>query len=219
MRNVHYFIKLLWITVFSLSSLGAETLRIDEARNVAAIIVDVPRDWIKNQIVRENGIIYTFRRGNAEMEIRSFLFSDVNMDYIIHAKAARLFARYSHVNILLEKEEVSGDFKKQTIFWKLRYQGQTFFEKTVIQQFQNNIVILSCLAAENDYPHNRVVFENAILSLRYDNTEFSEYLENLDNQKETDKDKIEITKDLINEMNSLYDEQENKKPEKIKKVR
>lgn len=150
--------------------LSGETIRIEAVKNVAPVIVDVPTDWIKNQLVKNNGIIYTLKQGSSEIEIRSFVVSaaEMDMDYLINAKAARMYGKYSYINILLEKEENAENLKKKTIFWKIRYQNKTLYEKTIILQRLDSIVILSCLAPEDEYQHKRVIFENAILSLKYD---------------------------------------------------
>jgi hypothetical protein len=202
-----------------LAPIHAKTLRIDEAQSVMPVLVDIPDNWIKNQILKDNGIIYTLRLENAEIEIRSFIFNGVDMDYIIHAKAARMYAKYSYINILLEKEETLGDVKKQTIFWKIRHQNKTYYEKTVILQYINNIVILSCLAPEDEYPHHRVIFENAILSIKYDieNGEATT-VSDKDKKKEGSTEKKEITKEILRDIEEKYS-RENKinKMDKLKK--
>ena len=203
----------------AIAPLHGSALRIDEAPDVLPILVDIPNDWIKNQIIKENGIIYTLRHQNAEIEIRSFIFNSVDIDYIIHAKAARMYSKYSYINILLEKEENDGDVKRQTIFWKIRYQNKTYYEKTVILQYLNNIVILSCLAPEAEYQYHRVIFENAILSLKYDfetdkNTSDTDKKieEPATDKNELSKDKQDVPENKMDETEKLKKEDEEQKP-------
>ena len=203
---------LIFLVFLNIAPVIGETIRIDGAVNVLPVLVDIPPDWVKNQSVKGNGIIYTLRHENSEMEIRSFVFENVDMDYLINAKAARMFAKYSYINILLEKEEMMGDVRRQTVFWKIRSQNMTFYEKTVILQFQNNIVILSCLAPESEYQHHRVVFENAVLSLRYDREESAEIKDILDD-KSTDELEDKSIEKIENKIEDKVDEKIERKIE------
>jgi len=225
--SVVFFCIAVFLAIDPLAPLRAETLRIDEAATVMPVSLDVPKNWVKNQLVKENGVIYTLRSENAEIEIRSFVFNDVDMDYIIHAKASRMYSKYSYINILLEKEETIDEIRKKTIFWKLRYQNKTYFEKTVILQYLNNIVILSCVAPEDEYPHHRVIFENAVLSLKYEKDQWEPVEPPVepvkddikkDETKQDDADKKEISKEMLENLQKKdQDENTISKDDKLKK--
>jgi len=153
--------------LFLVTNLNALTIRLNQVESILPAQMDIPDDWKKNLAPKENGVILTVKNGNAEMEVRNFVLPGVDMDYLINALSARMYAKYSYINILLEKKEDHDNLKKETLYWEMRYQGKTFYEKTVIQKYENNIVILSCIAPANEYQENRVIFENAVLSIRF----------------------------------------------------
>ena len=157
----------IYILIFALtnvSHLFADTVYWSSRNTEPSFLVDISPDWDKDYITRDNGVIFNARRMGSSIEVRSFTVNEIkSMQQLISMKAARLSAKFSYIFLVRDKEYISG---KREILWKLKYDKQSYIERTVIIRKETGVIILSCLALEKEYPKVRVIFENAILSIQ-----------------------------------------------------
>jgi hypothetical protein len=204
-------IFILCVIFFPTAFVAPIPLTIKEIPGMYPVSIDLPPDWTLDKSVKNNGVIYTLRKGNSQIEIRNFILPEITMDYIINAKAARLHANFAYVNLLIEKTRNISVIIEKTIFWKMVSMSKPYYEKTVIQKYDENIIIVSCGGPEEEYQKFRVIFENAFLSIAMNIQEKVEppKVEEIDTEK--------IIKSLTDERDDKGDKSDKlMEPEEIK---
>ena len=128
--------------------------------------IDVPNDWERDHIITGNGAIVYFRESAAVIEVRSFIADyDPEFDALMNIKAARLSSMYKNVKLIYERKSRLRP-EMYLAAWILTKKGRRFVEKTAFIVDGDYILAVSCIVPLRNYKKFRVVFDNAILSVR-----------------------------------------------------
>lgn len=129
--------------------------------------LDVPPEWEKDYEIKSNGILFQAFQGEALISLKSFSSTqNYSVKYILNKRAARLSARYSTI-FMVQQKIMDGEVEGVIVEWRLNHKGREFTEKTLIYKKNANFLVLSCSAPTDFFLANKVIFENAMLSLQF----------------------------------------------------
>ncbi len=148
-------------------ALWADTVVWRAEENKPGFSLDVPPEWEKDYEIKSNGVLFQVFRGEAVITLKSFsAATNYSVRYVLNKRAARLSGRFSTIYMVQEKI-VDDKIEGVIVEWRLNLKGKEYTEKTLIYKKENQYIVLTCFAPSPLYEQNKVIFENALLSVKF----------------------------------------------------
>ncbi|MBV6494180.1 MAG: hypothetical protein LDLANPLL_02206 [Turneriella sp.] len=127
--------------------------------------IDIPENWRPIESVKKNGVIVQFRKGEARIEVRSFVSDTaLTIPQIINQKAARLASEYSSVRLIEERDSKFQENLHLSV-WEIQTRNRFLREETAIILATEGPVVVSCLVPQSREKKYRTICDNAFYSL------------------------------------------------------
>jgi len=127
--------------------------------------IDVPEAWRVRESVKRNGVITRFQKGDARIEVRSFVGKEKSeIAHIVNQKAARLASEFSFVRLVDERDSKFRENLHLSV-WEFKFKGKLYRDETGIVIGDSGPVVVSCVVPADRYAELRTNCENAFYSI------------------------------------------------------
>lgn len=127
--------------------------------------LDVPEAWRIRESVKRNGVITQFQKGDARIEVRSFVGKEKSeFSHIVNQKAARLASEFSFVRLVDERDSKFRENLHLSV-WEFKTKGRLYRDETGIVIGESGPIVVSCVIPASRYTELRTHCENAFYSI------------------------------------------------------
>jgi len=164
-RNI---ILIFIINYVSISSVWGYVFKWEPKSGESPFVIDIPSNWQWTFVTKKNGAIVTLTDGIAVIEVRSINMPEqTDAKTLLNLKAARMSARFNYVKLLYERK-AQNHRERYLAAWRIVHKNKSYIERTAFISEENKVLALSCLVSKKDLIAYRVICDNAVYSLDFE---------------------------------------------------